>query len=929
MKRYIHFERFFYSVVLLSLPLLSNGKGIKVYDLQCEGMENHIGIDTTAPFFGWKITSTKRGSMQYAYQILVASDSQRLDRHSDLWNSGKVISSQNTFVNYKGKPLSSAFKYYWKVKVWINGPESSWSETSYFITGILHAHEWDNSRWIAFEALPDSLKLYPGDPNINRAGNIALKRAVVPYFRCAFFINKPIASAYAFVCGLGQYDLFLNGKKNGDDFLNPSWTDYSKKCFYNSFDITSQLHTGANAVSAIVAPGFTYINKERYRKFLIAEGYPMLRMKIVIRYQDGTVGGLVTNDKWKTMKSPVTFSSIYGGEDYDANLKQTGWNQPLFNDSCWKKVKLVNGPGGILRSQECCPMKIERIFHPLNINTGREKVPVYDFGQNCSGILRLKVTGPKGYQIRIIPSELLDKEGLPDQHATGQPYYFSYILNGKGTEEWQPKFSYYGMRYAGIEVYAPDGKRVISERTVTINELLLLHTQNAAPSSGSFACSDTLFNKIFQLIHWGISNNMAGVATDCPHREKLGWLEQSHLMGPSIMYNYDILNFYKKIIDDMRESQLTNGLVPDIAPEFVVFSDGFRDSPEWGSACILLPWYLYKWYGDKDVLKKSYPMMKKYLAYLGTRANNHLLLYGLNDWLEIPKPPTPEGLTASAFYIWDAKILERVSKIIRDGKNAQACMKLSENIYHAFNRKFFNIQTCIYGSGSQTSYALPLYFGMVPEKYKQRMVNNFKNTLVSGGEIQKSGDVGNRFLIQALAQNGMSWLLFNIENKTDTPGYGYQLKKGATSLAESWDASTDLSQDHMGMGHLMEWLFGGLAGISQQPQSYGFKKILIAPQFVKEIQWVKSSYNSINGKIALRWNVSNSYVHLNVTIPANSTAQIKIPISDYRKIKVNGKEAIQNQEVKIVTHTKNEVILETGSGTYELNFNLRKSFYCH
>ncbi|TAN17596.1 MAG: alpha-L-rhamnosidase [Chitinophagaceae bacterium] len=852
------------------------------YDLRCQSLKDPIGIGEAFPGFSWKLSSSEKSVIQTAYQVVVASSIERLDHDPDLWNSGKIFSNKSTFIHYAGKALQSAAKYYWKVKVWTNKQgKDSWSEPAYFITGLLKTDDWKDAKWIAFAKLADSLKVYPGVPGSgDQLGNKDLERAVVPYFRKGFSIHKKIASAYAYVCGLGQYAFYLNGKRVDTTFLNPAWSDYAKRDYYNTYDVTDFLNNGDNVMGAVVAPGFLYINRERYHKLLIAEEYPMLRLKLVIHYTDGAANEIVTDGSWRTYPSAVTFSSVYGGEDFDANKLQNGWNLEGFNGAAWKKAVVVRGTGGKMKAQESYPVEFNEVFYPVHIDSSDKKLWVYDFGQNTSGIVRFSAAGKKGLTIRIIPAELLKTDNTPDQDATGRPYYWQYKFKDSEPVRWQPSFSYYGFRYAGVEVLNSDGEPV-DINAIRINAVHSLHTQNGAPQVGNFSCSDTLFNKIFQLIRWGIRNNLSNVATDCPHREKLGWLEESHLMGNSIQYNYDILRFYTKIIKDMIDAQLPDGLVPDIAPEYVVFSGGFRDSPEWGSACLLDPWYVYQWYGDENILQKSYSMMKRYVDYLGTKADHYLLAYGLGDWYDIgPNPPgvsqlTPLGVTATGFYYYDAKILGKVAAVLHHEKEAAYYRSLSDSIRRAFNQKYFNPASKVYATGSQTSFAIPLYFGIAPVKYKKQILDNLVDSIISHHYALTAGDIGFRYLMQTLEDNGYNEVIYKMNNREDVPGYGYQIKKGATALTESWMALRTVSNDHMMLGHLMEWFYSGLGGIRQQEGSVGYKKILIEPQFVKGVNWVNCSYNSAYGEISVQWKrLAGDKIQLHVEIPTNTVAKI-------------------------------------------------------
>lgn len=906
------------SILILCLCMVSFNlfAALRPVNLTVEYKKNPLGIEAAMPRLGWWIDTDRSDVRQGAYQIQVAQSKQGLLGKPILWDSGQRKSDQNISVLYAGPALKSAQKYYWRVRVWDqHGKASQWSQVAEFTMGILTQQEWSKASWIGYEALPDSLKVIPGiHGSGDGLGNKLLKRAVNPYFKKSIQIKKSVAQASVFVSGMGQYELYLNGNKVSPDFLTPGWTNYEKRCLYNTYDVTSQLQQGENVLGSIVGGGFFYINRERYRKVVSGYGYPMLRLILKIRYTDGTTTQIVTDKSWKTAASPVIYSSIYGGEDYDATLAQKGWNQKAFNDAGWKNVISTKGPGGKMAAQVEYPVQVMDTLPVKKISIPEAGKHIYDFGQNASGIVSIKVTGKRGDKIKITPSELLTDKGFITQKSSGENFYFEYTLKGEGIEEWTPKFTYYGFRYAMIE-----GVKPISVK--------FLHIRNSAPTAGSFSSSNDLFNKIYHLIDWSLRSNIVSVSTDCPHREKLGWLEQSHLMGESLRYNYDVFHLYNKIVDDIIEAQRPDGMVPSIAPEFVEFDGPFRDDPGYGSAAVILPWYLYKWYGDVNVLQKSYPMMKKYVSYLQGKALSNVISYGLGDWLDIgPNAPgyaqlTPVALSATAFYYQDAALLGKIAAALGKSEDAKKYEQLAAEIKSAFNAKFFDKKTSVYGSGSQTSYSMPLYLDLVEDKLERKKVfENLKDSILIHDKKITAGDIGHRFLVQALAQEGASDLLYQMNNRTDVPGYGYQIKNGATALAEHWSGPTAdfLSQNHMIFGHLMEWFYSGLAGIKQGEDDSGYKNFKIDPQFQgNDIDWVKSSYRSVNGIISVSWKKTKGQFSMDVTIPVNSSAEVFLPALSVEDVMVNGGRLLDTKQIKQLRKQNGKLILIVPSGKYQ------------
>jgi len=872
---------FFY---LFTFPLFA--QEIKVSHLSCEYRTNPLGIDAAQPHFGWQLISVKHNVMQTAYQVLVSRSLTALNQNQgEVWDSKKVTSGQSIQVKYKGEALLSAKKYYWKIKIWDNqGNESAWSEVAFFQMGLLKTADWKGAQWIAFEKLADSnVNALPTDGKKDKFNG----NNILPMFRKDFAAIKSIRKATAFISGLGHFEMSLNGEKVGDDFLAPGWTKYDQEALYVTYDITHQLKKGANTVGVMLGNGFYYIPpvKERYRKLKVAYGFPKMICRLLIEYTDGTSTDVISNESWKTTASPITFSSIYGGEDYNAGLEQKNWNLSAFNDSQWKPALLVSGPS--LNAQKEEPVKIFDQFSANKVNVTSNGDWVYDLAQNAAGIIELKVSGKKGDTIRITPAELLKEDGTVTQKNMGGPSYFTYILKGEGVETWRPRFFYTGFRYLQVKGGVPAGKVNPSGKAV-IHGLKGLHIRNAAETVGKFHTSNDLFNQTFKLIDWGIKSNMLSVFTDCPHREKLGWLEQLHLMGSSVNYNYAAAPLFAKAAVDMKNSQLATGLVPEIAPEYVKFEwggDMFRDSPEWGSSSILVPWDLYQWYGDKEVLADHYPTMQRYLQYLGTKADQHILSQGLGDWYDLgPKPPgvsqlTPMGITATAIYHHDLKILEKIATILGKKADALAYANQAVLVRKAFNTKFFNTESKQYGSGSQTANAMAVYMGLVAEKDKQAVIENLVKDIRNKNNGLTAGDIGYRYVLKVLEEAGRSDVIFDMNSRSDVPGYGMQLAKGATALTESWAALPTVSNNHFMLGHLMEWFYSGIGGIRQQENSVAFNRIKIYPEVAGNLTSAQTAYQSVYGKISTDWKKTADGFEMAVNIPANTTAIVYLPAS--------------------------------------------------
>lgn len=899
----------------------------RMVNLACNNSKSPLNIDNKRPRFSWQFNTTLKDFMQSAYQVMVSDSYQTLKNgNPNTWNSGKQNNDQSINIIFAGKKLESAKIYYWFVKTWDNHGKIYQSYIDSFSTALFDKKDWSEAQWIGYEELPDSMLVVPGihEPDAKKLGNKAMKRAVVPLFRKEFRISKKIKKARAYITGLGQYELMVNGAKAGNSFLAPAWTYYDKRVQYNVYDITSQVNNGKNAIGVIVGNGFYYINRERYFKMIAAFGFPKLICKINIEYTDGTSLVVVSDSSWKTSPSPTTYSSIFGGEDYDARLEQPGWNSVGFNDTGWISSLAVKPPKGILEAEFIYPVVIKDSFEPKQILQPAKDVFLYDFGQNASGIIELKVKGKKGQSIKLTPSELIDKDMRPNQKASGAPYYYVYTLKGDGVETWRPAFTYYGFRYVQVEGAIPDTLNGNASDLARLISLQELHNSSAAPQSGTFKSSNVLFNRIDTLIRWAIQSNLQSVVTDCPHREKLSWLEQDYLMGKSIHYNFNIYQLYKNLVYNMIDAQTTDGLVPDIAPEFVPFDAGFRDSPEWGSASVILPWQLYKWYGDTAIISEAYPMMKRYVAYLASKSSNHILSHGLGDWFDYgPRSPgeaqlTPKELTATAIYFYDVSLLSKMAALIGDAEEVKRLTRDADAIKSAFNKKFFNPVTKIYSTGSQTAMAMPISVGLVQEADKTAVFKNMVDSIIINGKKLTAGDVGYHFLVEALHEAGASQLLYDMNARDDVPGYGFQLRKGATALTESWPALEEVSNNHLMLGHIMEWFYYGLAGISQSDSSVAYKHVVIKPEVVGDLTYVKGSFKSPYGLITSEWKKTNNQFELIVEIPANSTATVILPAEKGSKVSVDGKAATGKSDINQVLTVNGKYVLNIGSGKYHI-----------
>ena len=867
------------------------------------GSIDQTAITTGGIRLGWQMTADTNGERQSAYEITICENV----TNKKVYTSGKVKSSQSQLVNVPAlKPNTHG--YYWQVRVWNEKGEASDLSKKQEIRVV---PEKIDAEWIGAITRKDAKLPYGRFPNsVFKKDSFKTKWADVDTLSARSIIlrkgfdtgRKRITDAVVYVCGLGHYRLNINGATVGDAEFAPVWSEYDKTVYYNVFDVTDLITAGGNAVSVLLGNGMFNVQRMgRYSKLQTSFGPPQMLLRLEINYADGTRQVIKSGDDWKYSLSPITFNSIYGGESYDARLEQQGCCKAGFDDSGWRKAVVTEGPKGRLTPQTVQPVRImERYgiksWKPIpadslasaSKSTKREIHPsafVADMGQNLAGFPEITVSGKRGQKVTLIVAEKLTRQGACDQRQTGRQHYYEYTLKGDGTDEtWHPHFSYYGFRYIQVEGAVlegqpnPDGLPVLKR----LNSCFIY---NSAEEVSSFECSNPLFTDTHRLIERAERSNMQGVLTDCPHREKLGWLEQDHLCGPSLLYNYDMTRYAPKVIRDITDTQKADGMVPTTAPQYISFGNLFDDSPEWGSTLVILPFMYYDQYGDSTLITDNYEPMRRYVDYLTTRADNGIVSHGLGDWYDYGpwragfSKNTPVPLVATAHYIFDLQLLVRAARMTGRTADAEKYSVMLDKTVESFNREFFKPDSCTYGTGSQTSNALPLYLGLTGGN-KQGVLASLVNDIKEHGTRLTTGDVGNRYLFQTLAQNGLNELLYTMLNHYETPGYGFQLRHGATTLTEQWDPNQGSSLNHFMMGQIDEWLFKTLAGIQNQPGTHGLRHLLIQPTLVGDLQYVKASTHSLYGKIS----VDCTRTNLTVEIPVGSDATVVLPNGERKQV---------------------------------------------
>ena len=833
--------------------------------LECEARSNPLGIDAARPRLSWVLESMEKGQRQTAYRILVASKPELLQTgQADLWDSGEVASEETLNIPYAGKALVSNQRYFWQVQVrdtagaWAKAaPAAEWT------TALLQPSDW-HAAWIT----TPSNALVPGP---------------LPLFRKEFDVQKPLRRALLHVAGLGQHEVTFNGAPASNHLFAPAWSDYRKRIYYETLDVTRLLKQGRNAAGVVLGNGMYNVVGGRYAKFTASFGAPKLRFQLELEYADGSKAMVGSDTSWKTAPGPVTFSCIYGGEDYDARMDPTSWDRAGFDESKWRRAAGAEAPGGILLAQFSPPVVVQTTYKTASVKETKPGVFVYDLGMNFAGRPKIQVRGAAGQKIRLTPGELLDAEGRPDQQATGSPVWFEYTLKGSGLETWSPKFAYTGFRFLQVEGVKPvsvEGEFLYADAAVT----------------GKFESSSDLLNRIHALILQAIRSNFQNVLSDCPQREKLGWLEQVHLMGAGLAYNFDLRNVLPKISADTRDAQLVDGMVPDIAPEYVVFGGGFRDSPEWGSTAVLAPWQSWTWYGDRRPVEESYETMKRYVDYLDRRSDRGILSYGLGDWYDIgPKFPgysqlTPYGITATSIYYQDLMVTSQTAALLGHTADQSSLASRAAAVRAEFQRRFYDPAKKSFGTGSQTSNAMPLVLGLAPDGSRQALVQHIADDVRARGNHTSAGDIGYHYVLAALTSGGQSNVIYDMATATSAPSYASQLARGATALTEAWDGNPGASQNHFMLGHIEDWLYQGLAGITPDPGALAWRRVILQPHPVGDLRSAGADYDSPRGRIACHWKRTAAGVEIDVTLPPGVTGVLLEPSGKVRAELVSGSE---------------------------------------
>jgi alpha-L-rhamnosidase len=780
--------------------------------------------------------------------------------------------------------------------------------------------QFDDARWAAAQEL--------GDNGIKPWGQVHEPRdnqLPARMLRRDFTLAKPVQRATAYVCGLGLFELRLNGQKVGDHVLEPALTEYEKHVTYVTFDVTAQLRTGANAVGVILGNGRFFAPRLAVPTNTRGFGYPKLLLQIRVEHADGSVSEIVSDADWKlTTAGPIRANNEYDGEFYDARLEQEGWDRPGFAAAAWQSAQLVAAPGGTLVAQSIEPIRVTQSLRPLSVKEVRPGVYIFDMGQNMVGWCRLAVSGPAGTQVSLRHAEILRDDGMLDvENLRSAQVTDVYVLKGQGREVYQPRFTYHGFRY--VEMIGYPGRPSLE----TIQGQVV---HDAVRPAGKFACSNPLLNRIYENIRWGVRGNYRSIPTDCPQRdERQGWLGDRSAESKGETYLFDVAALYSKWIGDMDDAQKPSGSVPDVAPAYWPI---YSDNVTWPSSLIIIPGSLYQQYGDTEVLAKHYPAMKRWIDYMSgfiTHGIQPRDQYG--DWCVPPESPelihskdparrTAKEILGTTYFYYDLRRMADYAVLLGKPADAQQFQAQAETLKTALNAKYFDAQKCQYDNGSQTSSVLPLAFDMVPPEQRAKLFEILVGKIVqqTHGHIG-TGLIGGQWLMRVLSDNGRPDLAYHLAAQRSYPSWGYMADHGATTVWELWNGDTAdramNSGNHvMLVGDLTIWLYEYLAGIRPDPARPAFQQIVLRPCPVGDLEFVEAAYDSIHGPITSRWRIAGGEFQWEFTIPVNTRATVYVPTTDSASVSEGDRPAAQAPGVAASKPSPGAAVFTLGSGHY-------------
>jgi alpha-L-rhamnosidase len=908
------------TLFLLTVPAHGHGTpaapeksapGLTVDHLRVEHDENPLGLGTRAPRLSWWLHGNARGTAQAEYQIQVASAADDLTRGRRLvWDSGRVKSSESTFRAYEGPGVEARHRYYWHVRVWDSkGGASAWSAPAWWEMGLLAPSDW-TAQWIE----PD----LPEDPSVPQPS---------PMLRRAFTLKGAVRSARVYVTSHGLYELSINGKRVGDDVLTPGWTSYSTRLQYQTYDVTSLLRRGDNALGAILGNGW-YRGQIGFEKHRNHYGDRLaLLAQLEVTYTDGKHETVGSDAQWKASTGPIQLAEIYGGESYDARREKVGWDAPGFDDSSWKGVRVAEHSKDTLIAPDGPPVRRIEEVTPVKLLTSPSGQTIVDMGQNMVGWVRLTVEGPAGTTVTLRHAEVLDQKGnFYTENLRAAAQQVAYTLKGREKEVFEPRFTFQGFRYVLVEGFPG---------SLALDNLTGIVVHSAIAPTSEFSTSDALINQLQHNIRWGQKGNFVDVPTDCPQRdERLGWTGDAQAFSRTAAFNMDVAGFFTKWLKDVAADQLESGSVPYVVPDVLTRPNAPEaGSAGWADAAVIIPWNMYLSYGDRRVLETQYPSMAEWVEYMRRRAGDDYLWtedFTFGDWLafattrsDYPGATTGKDLIATAFFAHSTDLLARTAAVLGKADDRARYEALVDKIKAAFVKEFVTPEGRV-GENTQTAYVLALQFDLLPTDLRPRAAARLAAEIRERKHLT-TGFLGTPYLLHVLSDYGYLDLAYMLLQRKEYPSWLYPVTKGATTIWERWDGiKADGSFQDAGMnsfnhyayGAVGEWMYRVMAGLDIDESMPGYKHIVIAPHPGGDFTEVNASHDTPYGRAASHWTKTASGFELSVDVPANTTATVRLPNAKLETVTDGGK-PIQGLDGVTASRQDGETaVVDVGSGQY-------------
>ncbi len=895
---------------LLVLSLRLAASPIAPTDLRTEFLHNPINIATPVPRFSWTYLTNQRNFTQSTYHIQVSEQEVALREGKNLvWDSGLIESGEQNNISYAGPALRSHTRYYWRVSIQANNGEPPvFSSVHFFETAFLPDAGW-SARWI------DDGKRQPTKDDAYYLPDR------MPLFRHSFQVSKKIISARLYIAGLGYNECYLNGSKINDHVLDPGWTAYGKQVLYTTHDITSFLRRGSNVAGIMLGNGWwnplpaRFFGRWELRDYQ-QTGRPCVKAEIHINYMDGTTQVIGTDSSWLTTEGPVVRNNVYLGEHYDARMEVKAWLKAGRVSTSWKQAAIADGPAGILTPQMQPPIRVTRRIRPVRITETGKDTFVVDMGQNFAGVVEISVKGKRGQRITLRSGEGLFPDGRINVMTTvmtqikkgiisggpGAPETAwqedSYTLSGTGRERWSPRFTFHGFQF--VEITGWPGRP-------SVDDITGLRMNADLRVNGEFTSSDSTLNRLHDVIKWTFLSNVFSVQSDCPGREKMGYGADMVVTANSYMYNYDMSHFYEKAITDFRNDQRPLGGMTEIAPSTGINDRGYADSTGplgWQLAYPYLQDQLFNFYGDKKLIEKNYPALRRQVEFLRTQADNHLFHRDIGDHEALD--PKSEAFSATCFYLHHVEIITKFAGLLGKKEDSLTYERLGRQIRKTIRDKFEVPNTGRFDNATQAAQIFALWYNL-PTDSAAAMTVLLSELDRHKGHLS-TGIFSTWMIFDLLRKNNLPDIAFRLATQPGYPGWRYMLDNGATTLWETW-AFPELfpSRNHPMFGSIDEWFYRGLLGINSHAP--GFRHILIQPQLPAELNEAGGYYHSVRGEIRSHWKKDHNKLTLRVTIPGNTTATVRVP----RK---SGPVLESGKNATPVRYERGYAIFETGSGDY-------------